>query len=65
MKNILNQITKALEDTTATLGALELALINSGYITDKAVDLNLAEPRMLAQQQLAKIRGLIASLPEE
>jgi len=48
----------------ATLGALELALLDHGHLAPGDIDLFLAQPRAMAKSGLVNVRYLISTLPE-
>ncbi len=64
MKRVLLALTETLENTMATLGALELALLDHGHLAPGDIDLFLAQPRAMAKSGLVNVRYLISTLPE-
>jgi hypothetical protein len=63
MKQVLNEIVKALEDTATSIAAVETALIDRGFLTEGDLDLYNSQRRSEHHQRLAKLRNLVASLP--
>jgi len=64
MKSILTEIVNRLVDTSASLDAMELALVESGVLRKDAVHNRFQNHKGIVESHLVSLRLQIAALPE-
>jgi hypothetical protein len=64
IKQVLFLVVEHLSDLEASVDVLEAALLQTGQVTSDGIGRSFAAHKQVAEQDLARLRGALALLPD-